>query len=241
MNKPPTGEKQEMHTAGVETEVTLTGDSNQLVEIDLTEEAKQFWSQVKESSEISVSLRAGAEECQDHSQPPARFFNPAELPQETVSYRDIPFQPILVIFANDDELKARKSKMRDRKRRSLESDSCTRHDYPIIFHNLGLTDVWFPYFLNIGKCSGSCSESTLRYQTTLSTNHARVMSTIRLIQDVAPSHGESITTSGLASAPCCVPASFSPNTALVILEDSNLITFRTDYYKDLVVETCSCQ
>ena len=242
---PPNSEEQsEINSAEVTVEVALSQMADQWVEVDLTGGAQKFWYQVKHSSELKISLETSVMDCVNPIEPPVHIINPAELPPEltTADPREISFQPHLLVFTDSDNHKNSRPQHRETRDKRSSDEGCARRDHPITFSDIGLEDVWIPRTLNIGKCTGSCSESTLRQHSSLGTNHARVMATVRYIQDNIPTQGERITTSGIANIPCCVPQSFYQGTPLIMKEgDGATIAFRTDYYKDLVVKTCSCQ
>ena len=236
--------RREIDSFEVVQEISLAQPSNQWIEVDLSEEAGKFWEQVKHSSEIRISVETGVMDCYNRIGSPAYVFNPAELPAEADEHRDGAFQPLLLIFTNNNstQLKPRNQvhNPSNRHKRSHEN-SCAKHNHMIVFRDIGLTDVLIPSSLNIGKCSGSCSRTILRAHSSLGTNHARIMSTIKTTQDYSLEHGLLITTDGPATTPCCVPDSFNPRTALYMRDDSASLGIRTDYYKDLVVESCTCQ
>ena len=238
---PPTddGGQREITSVEIVQDVTLSRPSDRWIEVDLTEEAQKFWSQVKHSSEVRISLEAGLVDCHKRIRSPAHFFNPAELPPEADGEGAL--QPLLLVFANDDRLPSPHTKRETGRNKRSADIGCAKHVHMITFSEIGLTNIWIPTSLNIGKCSGSCSESILRAQSSLGTNHARVMSAVKYIQDNAPRQGLEITTNGPANTPCCAPESFSPNTTLVVQDDTATFGIHRDYYKDLVIESCSCQ
>ena len=237
------GGRREIGSVEIEREMVLSRPSDQWIEVDLSEEAEKFWHRVNTSSVIRISIEVGAMDCHDRISSPVHFYHPAELPPPAKD-RDGSHQPFLLVFTTDNHFpQKRRSQVHNADKRSKRSpeNNCARYDHSITFSEIGLTDVLVPTSLNIGKCSGSCSESTLRGDTSLGTNHARIMSTIKTIQGYSPQHGLQITSDGPASTPCCVPNSFQQRTPLYMRADSATLGIRTDYYKDLVVESCSCQ
>ena len=237
------GGRREIGSVEIEREMVLSRPSDQWIEVDLSEEARKFWHHVKTSSEIRISIEVGAMDCYDRISSPVNFYHPAELPPPA-KHRDRSHQPFLLVFTTDNHLpQKQRSRVHNADKRSKRSpdNNCARYDHSVNFSKIGLTDVLVPISINIGKCSGSCSESTLRGDTSLGTNHARIMSTIKTIQDYSPNHGLQITSDGPASTPCCVPDSFDQRTALYMRDDSATLGIRRDYYKDLVIASCSCQ
>lgn len=216
---------------------------DQWIEINLTEAAKTLWPQIASTTEVEVTVKAVVD-CVDRIRVPFSFVNPAEIPLEYTETRDssISNQPLLLVFANDEEMKLsdrdssnmnpHTTSTTDHSRRSI-SDICQRHDFVINFNDLDLRNIT-PLQLNIGKCSGSCSETNLRQRSSLGTNHAKIMSNI---QSRVPN---TVTMDGPATSPCCVPTLYYPQTYLLMLEESGTFTIRP-HFKDLEVISCSCQ
>lgn len=235
-------------------ELTLSEVSDQWIEVNLTDAVKQLWPQkVKNSTEMAVSIRATGS-CMNEVSIPITFVNPAEIPPNTELRNSsvASAQPLLLVFATDDTLSQRHQRSHnvkphppnqaDRHTRSADNE-CQRHNHSVTFGEIGLTNVAFPHSLNIGKCSGSCSDQDLREHSSLGTNHARVMSSVRSIQDSSPALGQAVTSDGPASVPCCVPSVFDPQTPLYMADgdgDSSFFSLHRSFFDDLVIQSCGC-
>lgn len=242
-----------MHEGGLLTaqqsqKVILDQMSGQWIEIDLTKAVKQLLPHVEHSTDVQVTVKATVD-CVNQMEVPLSFVQPAEIPLEFTEMRESTneFQPFLIVFANNDAT-VKKAKnttttnsntsKADRSRRS-SSDACRRHDHILVFSDIGL-NVTIPVSLNIGKCAGSCSYSNLKQQTSLGTNHAKIMSSVQETQLRLPHKRVSL--SGPATTPCCVPAAYRPQTTLLMIDDNtySLHSYYA-YYKNLEVVSCSCQ
>lgn len=220
----------------------------QWIEIDLTKAVKQLLPHIKQSTDVQITVRATVD-CANQIEAPPRFVQPAEIPLEFTEMRESTntFQPLLVVFANNDAVtkmknttitKSPDTSKPDRGRRS-SSNACKRHDHVLVFSDIGLNGT-IPVSLNIGKCSGSCSYSHLNQQTSLGTNHAKIMSSVQQTQLRLPH--KRVTLNGPATTPCCVPASYRPRTTLFIIDEDRFSLHNYyAYYNDLEVVSCSCQ
>ena len=219
--------------------------SDQWIEIELTEAATKLWSQIQHSSEVNITITATVD-CAGRTDSPVSIVNPAEIPLENTDLREGAFtssQPLLLVLATDDAMKrassvvTNKTKPTSRGKRQSE-DTCDKHDFIINFHESGFTNVSVPISLNIGKCAGSCSENALRQNTSLGTNHAKMMSTIQNIQ--LYDEDSPVTFSGPATSAHCVPDSYEPQTALFMTDDT-AASLHVHYFNDMVVTSCRCQ
>lgn len=235
-------------TAQQSQKVILDQVSGQWIEINLTKAVEQLLPHIEHSTDVQVSLKATVD-CVNQMEFPLSFVQPAEIPLEFIEMRESTnkFQPLLIVFADNDAVKKAKNttitkshtSKPDRGRRS-SSDACKRHDHVLVFSDIGL-NVTIPVSLNIGKCSGSCSYSNLKQQTSPGTNHAKIMSSVQQTQLRLPHKRVSL--SGPATTPCCVPASYRPQTTLLMTDDDNMYSRHSyfAYYNDLEVVSCSCQ
>ena len=232
-------------------ELTLLEISDQWIEVDLTEAMKLLWPlEVKNSTEMAVSIKATGD-CANRVKHPISFINPAEIPL-SAELRNVSVasaQPLLLVFATDGVLdqryqrshkpKPHPSNHTDRSTRSIVT-KCQRQDHVVTFRDIGLTDIILPHSLNIGKCSGSCSDQKLREHRFLGTNHARIMSSVWTTQERSPALGQTVTSDGPADPPCCVPSTFNPQTALYMDEEGPSFSLHRYFFNDLVVESCGC-
>ena len=225
-------------------EIIIAPPSDQWVEINLTKIAMKLWSHIKYTTEVRVTVMATTD-CVDQVNFPISFINPAEIPLESNELREnlvTSAQPLLVVFANNEyvfkEIHKNHDTMSHAANRSKRSSSgaCHREDHQITFSDLDI-DVLVPQVLNIGKCSGSCTEYDLRQDSSLGTNHAKIMSSVMSIQTNYPEI--TVTSSGPATTPCCVPATYNQSIPLIVNEGSGVS--HTRYFSDLVVQSCSCQ
>ena len=226
-------------------ELILVQTSDQWVEIELTEAATKLWSQIQHSTEVKVTIAATVD-CTGRTNPPISIINPAEIPLDHTELRERALnssQPFLLVLATDDTIKGTSrvkthtTKAINRGKRQTD-ETCRRHNYNVNFHQYGFTNVSVPISLDLGKCAGSCSETTLRQDSSLGTNHAKMMSSIQNIQQFEAN--SPVTSSGPATSACCVPASYEPRTTLFMV-DNITGSLHVHYFNDLVVKTCSCQ
>lgn len=236
------GSIHEIGSSTVVQEVTFDGPSDQWIEMNLIEAGRELWPKIKNSTYVKITVQTSME-CNDSlDSSPFRFVNPAEIPLENTKERERSIatsQPFLLVMAGDDTRTNHTTSHKDnnRSKRTTENE-CQKQDYMITFSEIQLNNVFLPLSLNIGKCTGLCSEDILRENSDLGTNHARTMSSIKAIQEYQPSHGDIVAPSGPANAPCCVPKSFEPRTSLYIEGDDGTLSMH--YFNDLMIQSCGC-
>ena len=173
--------------------------------------------------------------------------DPAEilLEQENLRKRQLDNQPFLVVFGDNEETKEALRKQKDdlgemqvydgRSKRSISThsnSSCQISSYEVDLHDVGLTNVVIPRYINISKCSGTCNEQHVIKR--LGTNHAKIMSTIYNQQMLS---GEPVT----ATVPCCVPIKYETVVQLLMICDVFSIASYFARFNDLKATECGCR
>ena len=110
------------------------------------------------------------------------------------------------------------------------TSSCQISSYVVDLHELGLTNVIEPRYIDISKCSGNCNER--RVINRLGTNHAKIMAN-NYNQQIH--FGEPVT----ATVPCCVPTKYeSVSLRMRSLDGTDIVT-KTE--KHLKATECGCR
>lgn len=236
-------------TAQQTQEVTLAQVPGQWIEIDLTKAVQELMPYIEDSTNVHVTVKETID-CANQIEAPPSFIQPAEIPFE-IRESIITFQPFLVVFADDDITKqtfqTKKNAITEKKHPSKAdrgkrspSDACQKHNQMVVFSEIGLNGT-VPHSINIGRCSGSCSHSHINQQTSPATNHAKVMSSVKQIRRHLPHKRVSL--NGRPTTPCCVPASYNPQTTLFIIDGDDMFSSHSywAFFNDIEIISCSCQ
>ena len=233
--------------------ITITRDSDQWLELNVTNGITAVWPRVMTSSDVQVTIQAQVN-CVGQKKVPFNFINPAEISLDQNKRRErlLEFQPFLVVFADHQFTKTQLMKndfvhgevaestggdifaetYDERQKRSAQSSHCSLTNYSVNLHALGLTRILAPVRINIYKCSGSCSHSVLRRHSRLGTNHAKIMASLHLAQ----SQNQNVTT---ADAPCCVPTDYDIVYLFLTSDDGSSSEIRP--YNNFVAKKCGCR
>ena len=224
--------------------VTISRESDGWMELNVTKGIKSIWPQMQIVNYADIQAIIKAEvDCNNQKKVPFNLINPAEIPldQENLRKRQLDNQPFLVVFGDNEETKEALRKQKDDlgemqvydgpSKRSISThsnSSCQISSYEVDLHEVGLTNVVLPRYINISKCSGTCNEQHVTKR--LGTNHAKVMSTIYNQQMLS---GEPVT----ATVPCCVPTKYE---TVVLLLRINTAIYLTSL-SSLKATECGCR
>ena len=233
--------------------ITITRDSDQWLDLNVTKGITAVWPRVMTSDEVQITIQAEVN-CVGQKKVPINFINPAEIPldQNKRRERHLEFQPFLVVFADHQLTKTQLMKIdyvrgevavstegdifaeayEERQKRTTQSSHCSLTNYSVNLHALGLTRILAPVRINIYKCSGSCSHSVLRRHSRLGTNHAKIMASLHFAQ----SHNQNVTT---AIAPCCVPTEYDIVYLFFTSDDGSSSEIRP--YNNFKAKKCGCR
>ena len=171
----------------------------------------------------------------------ATLANPASLPVQQRK-NIIGQQTLLILHLADPALKRKMSKFesevnlsRSKMTREVYPEACKIRNFTINFSNIGLNYVLIPYSFNARKCEGLCSPPYYKGVDDVS-NYALLINGAKVAQD-----GSNLTGSENlppAESPCCVPTKYSPQILTTQHRDGSI---RTEFYGDMMVETCGCR
>ena len=223
------------------------------VELNVTEGAQRIWPLIQTNTEVQVIIKAEVNCNEPKRKVPISFVNPAEIPLEQANRRErhMDIQPFLVVFADNEETKNILLKneeaavngeddepdindivpLGDVSKRSASSGRCSRSDYIVDLHELGLVQVIAPRQVNISQCSGLCSHSILRQYSSLGTNHAKIMASIYAQTSLGQEPG--------ITQPCCVPTEYVPVYLILQSPDRTVTGLKT--YNNFVATKCGCR
>ena len=230
-------------------QLNVTMDSNDFVELEITEGLQDLWSLSylgTDKFEIEVNLLLSVD-CEHQKKVPITFINPAEIPlnQETRRARHSNLQPLLVVYLSDEEAK---QKLKDEqrvpeegddvssiigRRRRTPSDSCHLQNFSLSFVDIQLYNILSPPTVNIRQCVGFCSHTDIKRNTNLANNHAKVMASAQVSWQLTPENwmdepGE----------PCCVPTVYS-SLYIIVLHRNQAIEL--SLYPEFVADECGCR
>lgn len=156
--------------------------------------------------------------------------------------------PHLVIFVDHEESKLERTESEERTpeentreeeatvnyifgnqdfKRSTSDQVCERQRFAAVFQELGLHMILAPYSVDIGICSGSCSDlSSSAFRASVVTNYGRLLSSIGSGEGDMPQ-----------KQPCCIPSKFSGLYLLIRYPDSSIAL---KLFSDAIVDKCKC-
>lgn len=238
--------------------VVVTSSTNWL-ELDITSGMQRIWppSLSTGSHDVEFTLTLSVN-CKDIKKVPAIFIDPTEISLSRAKRRKryAPFQPLLLIFFNDEHIRAlvrndsssaetdqveevdQVDKMfhehtgAERRKRGLNSP-CKLQDFSVIFDELNLDYVFIPFMYNARQCAGSCSHSVLMGQNKLGTNHAKIMASAYAVSKYDPT----LRFLHEPRNPCCVPTRYSSMTLVVDVGEG----IEYMIYPAMRVEECGCR
>ena len=236
--------------------VNISSESDGWLELDITSALSEIWPPT--NSHILVEMRlVSIVDCETFTKVPLKFINPAEIPLNQAMRRErhLDLQPLLVISSDDSQVKEMIAKgseerergneiiemqgVEERRRRSSssQSSSCQIEDFALVYSDIRLDDVIMPNLTNIRRCAGSCSHSTLRNHDRLATNHAKLMASAKIIDDIDPT----VTFAVEPRDPCCVPVEYSSRYLIVKTREGDDIVIEMILYPNMAVERCGCR
>lgn len=217
-------------------------DADGWLEVDISEPLAMGWDPLLKSGTFDVSLKFDVD-CNEQKKVPLKIINPATIEQLAKRERQLMFQPFLVVYIDDIQIKnvieADQGPVlpEDKKIRTKRSDNvdqmCQLDDFFVVFSDLKL-NIFYPNEVNIRRCDGNCSLEYANRFPSLATNHARLMinahtlhnrDELPLVNDVEP------------QLPCCSPVVYSPIYLLSFV--GRVLEFRL--YPDFIVEQCGCR
>ena len=228
-------------------QINVTSDSNGWQEINITNALHSIWPPNEDAPIVEIVLRLEVN-CKERKKVPVSFVNPAEISLEQVNRRNRSksFQPLMVVFLRDNEMKVKEEEAvevveaesdvtlleGERRRRTTPTHSCRVENFTVNFGDLGLDHVLLPVSANIKRCSGSCSHTAIKLNGHMATNHAKVMASTYQIHQSNP------ITSQDPKEPCCVPVKYR-HLNLVTQHRSSAIQMRP--YPNFIVTGCGCR
>lgn len=234
--------------------VNISSESDGWLELDVTSALSEVWSPTNDHILVEVRL-VSTVDCETFTKVPLKFINPAEIPldQPLRRERHLDLQPLLVVSSDDSLVKetiAKGSEVREveneklemqgieeRRRRSAPSHPCRIENFPVTYSDLRLTDFITPNWTNIKRCAGSCSHAVLRNADSLATNHAKLMASAKIVDEIFPS----VTFEVEPQNPCCVPVEYSSTYIIERVREGDDFVFEMTLYPNFVVERCGCR
>ncbi len=241
--------------------VNVTSASDGWIELDITPSMLSVWSPThKQLPIIEVTLRMEVD-CLIHKKVPFQFINPAEVELYKTFRREkyTKQQTLLLVYIEDevikqklkDEEKLKKEEIKDaidgldiskttetgENRRRKQASTCERQNFVVNFTQLFLDNIAWPAVLDIGQCSGDCSNYGISGHN-LATNHARIISTAKYLHDI---DGFLSTNSSMLyqrhKNACCTPIRYS-STYLIL---SYAGSYKSELFPNMKVTECSCR
>lgn len=232
-------------------ELSLTPQSGGWVELNVTKGIKSLWPLPINHTEVEVTILTSSA-C--HKRASVYFDDPTSisLSQAKRRQRLYALQPLLLVFLSDEVLKEEVMKQQanqnygdditvddstdegtapGRRRRST-SDECQVQDFHVSFADLNLQYVLAPAAYNAKKCAGSCSHQTLDQFKNLGNNHAKIMASAAVLEQLNPG-----TFASDPKEPCCVPTKYDSLTILTPHE----MSFKYVVYPNMIVQECMCR
>ena len=228
--------------------------STSWLEMDVTRGIQQLWPLVSNTHDVEFTLLLTVN-CKDVKKVPAIFIDPTEIKLSKAKRRErySSFQPLFLVFFNDEQVKELARNGTNPADNPLDSDMgdiqnlkehvtrgkrnskspCKVDNFPVIFHDLHLFYVAIPFMYDARQCSGSCSHYVLTDQEKLGTNHAKIMASAYAVSK----HDPTVGFRNEPREPCCVPTKYS-SVALIVVVDG---TLEYVVYPAMRVEECGCR
>ena len=122
----------------------------------------------------------------------------------------------------------------ERRKRNSDDHICRIEDFIVSFSDLGISNILRPLFLNVRQCGGSCSINHAPNTLSLTTNHARLMTSATSIHK----HVEPSSNPSPPKNPCCSPISYYPAYLMIGYPES---TIEVKLYSEFTVKECGCR
>ncbi len=237
-------------------EVLVNEETNEWLEVNVTQGLQSMWPPRTEDSDISVILKLTVDCSGRRRKVPAMFANPAEIPldQEARRKRNMNVQPLLVVFFSD---KVVKEKVKEeqmaamvtstgdsdlgmfegageaRRRRAGILSPCRLHNFTIDFRLIELHDILLPRTVNIRKCVGSCTHTYIKRGDVLSNNYARIMASATVAAAQTPENWRG----NIPVPPSCTPTRYR---SLFLMMQRRNQALELKLFSNFIVEECGC-
>lgn len=233
--------------------IDVQKNSSGWLEFNVTQLLFKFWSSETQQAIVSITLRFDVN-CTQNEKIPMKLTNPVawSVDKARRSKASI-FQPFLVIstddirikrvivknifmFSSDEPILSTSDEQPEPERRKRDTDDhiCRVEDFVVSFSDLGISNILRPLALNVKQCSGSCSINYAHNTLSLTTNHARLMTSAASIHE---NHTPSSNPSPPKN-PCCTPISYHPAYLMIGYPHS---TIEVKLYSEFTVKECGCR
>ena len=237
-------------------EIDVTAGSNGWVELNVTEGINKLWPLIANSTSENVNIEFVIKlqvDCIKTKKVPANFVEPTsiKLTQTKRRQRHTALQALLLVFVSDEENKEimrqekeqnnnmadSQEESRVRTSRSVGSSTpvCQREDFLVQFSDLQLHYILAPVFYNAYRCSGSCSHEVLSANDHLGTNHAKLMASAKLVNEIPDNN---IVFQKKPRDPCCSPTKYD---SLPLLISRGMDSLEVVPYPAMIVSECGCR
>ncbi len=233
--------------------ILVTRDSNQWLELNITEGIKTLWPPTKDQPHVEVFVTMTVN-CQGQSKVPASLVDPASIslnqPKRRERHKNL--QPILLVFVDDEDVRLRvkedsaemepemdvlhtenQTLSSNQVERRSSSGACDIEDFWISFTTISLPHFRIPSRYNARKCAGSCHHTTLKRDPGLGNNHAKLMASAHVASQLS---GHTLYEE-IPSLPCCVPIRYSPVTIIMQTREG----WKSQLFASMTVEECGCR
>lgn len=233
--------------------IDVTKNSSSWLEFDVTHLLFDFWNSTTDQAIVNINLRLDVD-CEQSNRIPLKLTNPVAWSiNKTRRSKASAVQPFLVISTEDMLIKRLITKKSfifssdepvlsvpeeeaetERRKRNSEDHICRIEDFMVSFTDLGISNILRPLALNVRQCGGSCSINHAPNSLSLTTNHARLMTSATSIHKYV----EPLSNPSPPKNPCCSPISYHP--AYLMIGDPES-TIEVKLYSEFIVKECGCR
>lgn len=222
--------------------INVERNSSSWLEFNIEELLDQFWDPVSKQAIIVVTLKFDVNNCKRNDEVPMKLLHPIALRLNKASRWE--FQPILLISTDNMDIKRAIANsylpssitpedQPKRRKRDAPEHICQIKNFTVTFSDLGIKLIILPSTLNIRRCMGSCSIYYAPNTQSLTTNHARLMTSATSVYE----DGVLSPNSSPPENPCCSPVSYYP--AYLLKGTSG--SYWLDFESDIIVKECGCR
>lgn len=230
--------------------INVESNTSGWLEFNVKKQLVNLWNPETKHAIVSVTLRFDVD-CELKEKVPMKLINPVTLSLNKPRRSKLSvFQPFLVISTVDNHIKtviARNVLMissdeptilseeqSERRKRQTQEHICRIEDFIVTFSDLGITNILLPLTLNVRQCSGSCSINYAPNTVSLTTNHARLMTSAT---NVHKNHMPILNPS--PKDPCCSPVGYHP--AYLMIGYPRSVSIEVKLYSEFIVRDCGCR